>query len=203
MHLPVVLLPLAALGVLVMVLRPAWHRRYRWALLAVGSVGAVGAVLAASAGESLEGQIVAKEGRAAAAGWEDHAGMGDTARVFAIVLLIALALFVLVPWFLEWRKDHDPDSRSVGPRWLGPVLAAVALLCLRSVRVRRHPGRSQRGEGRVVRDQRSAQLRHRGRVTDPACAHPARRHPPAKAFLLAAGNPGLMYRHHGTRSLGR
>ncbi len=127
-HLPVVLLPLAALGVLVMALRPSWHRRYRWAVLAVGTVGTVGAILAASAGESLEGQIEAKEGRAAAAGWEDHAGMGDTARLFAIVLLTALALFVFVPWFLERRQHHHDAARSAGPRWVGPALAAVALV---------------------------------------------------------------------------
>ena len=44
-HVPVVLLPLAAVGVIVMLIRPAWHRRYRWAVLTIGAVGTLGAIL--------------------------------------------------------------------------------------------------------------------------------------------------------------
>ena len=54
-----------------MMIRPAWHQRYRWAVLAIGFGGTVGAILAAGAGENLEQQIVATQGRAAA--WCDIA----------------------------------------------------------------------------------------------------------------------------------
>jgi hypothetical protein len=125
-HLPVVLLPLAALGVVVMVLRPAWHRRYRWAVLAVGVVATVGAVLAASAGEDLEERIEAREGRAAAVRWERHAELGGSARLAAVVFVVLLAAFVLVPWFLERREDR---GRPVSvPSWFTSVFAGLALL---------------------------------------------------------------------------
>ena len=124
-HLPAVLLPLAAIGVVVMVIRPAWHRRYRWAVLAIGFVGALGAILAAQAGESLEEQITAKEGSAAAAGWEDHAAAGETARLFSIIFFVVLALFILIPWFIE-RRAASVTPQSL-PKWATLLLAALVL----------------------------------------------------------------------------
>jgi hypothetical protein len=124
-HVPAVLLPLAALGVVVMLIRPAWHARYRWAVLAIGFVGAVGAILAASAGESFEHQIEATEGRGAAAGWQDHAAAGETARLFAMLFFIVLAAFVLVPWFLE-RRAKDASIATV-PKWVSVALTVLVL----------------------------------------------------------------------------
>ena len=63
-HVPVVLLPLTAIGVMVMAIRPAWHQRFRWAILATGAEGTLGIVLAASAGEQLEGRSIRVEGQA-------------------------------------------------------------------------------------------------------------------------------------------
>ena len=113
-HIPAVLLPLAAVGVIVMAIRPAWHRRYRWAVLAVGFVGALGAILAADAGESLEQRIVAKEGAAAARGWHEHAEAGETARLFGIIFVVVLAMFVLVPWYLERRTAQRRPVKLPG-----------------------------------------------------------------------------------------
>ena len=125
-HLPAVLLPLAAIGVVVMVIRPAWRERYRWAVLAIGFVGTVGAILAADAGESLGAQVAAKDGAAAAARWEDHAEAGDTARLFAVIFLVLLALFILIPWYLERRAARGPQRAL--PKWAGLVLAALVLI---------------------------------------------------------------------------
>jgi hypothetical protein len=131
-HVPAVLLPLAAIGVVMMVIRPSWHHRYRWAVLVIGFVGTVGAILAASAGEGLEEQIVAKEGRAAAAGWEDHVEAGETARLFAIVFFIILAAFILVPWFMERRRAQSDPAGTQGPglglpRWVTVGMAVLVL----------------------------------------------------------------------------
>jgi hypothetical protein len=41
-HVPIVLLPLSAIGVVLMAVRPSWHRSYRWVVLAIGVVGALG-----------------------------------------------------------------------------------------------------------------------------------------------------------------
>jgi hypothetical protein len=126
-HAPAVLLPLAAIGVVVMVIRPAWHQRYRWAVLAVGLVGTIGAILAADAGESLEEQIVAKEGASAAGGWEDHAQAGETARLFAIIFLVVLLVFVCVPWLMERRADKYPERTPSVPRWV-PIVISVLVV---------------------------------------------------------------------------
>jgi len=125
-HIPAVLLPLAAIGVVIMVIRPAWHQRYRWAVLAVGLAGTVGAILAADAGESLEERIIAKEGFAAAGGWEDHAEAGDTARLFAILFFVVLAAFILIPWFIDRRKARGATTMTL-PRWTTVGLAVLAL----------------------------------------------------------------------------
>ena len=124
-HIPAVLLPLAAIGVVFMVIKPVWHQRYRWAVLSIGFAGTIGAILAAQAGESLEEKIVAKEGIAAAAGWEDHAASGETARLFAIIFFILLALFILIPWFVERRAATS--TPMVVPKWATVLLAVLVL----------------------------------------------------------------------------
>jgi uncharacterized membrane protein len=124
-HIPAVLLPLAAVGVVVMVIKPAWHQRYRWVVLALGLVGTLGAILAADAGESLAERIVAKEGAGAASGWEDHAQAGDTARLFGIIFFVVLTAFVLVPWYVERRKAQ---SRPITLPTFVPVALAVLVL---------------------------------------------------------------------------
>ncbi|HRB02753.1 MAG TPA: hypothetical protein PLP26_05265 [Ilumatobacteraceae bacterium] len=133
-HIPVVLLPLTAVGVVVMLIRPSWHLRYRWAVLAVGLVGMIGGIMAADAGESLEERIEATKGYAASRGWHDHADAGDTAQAFAIVFFAALALYILVPFFLDrWAKRNagkgvDVTSGAGGPsspRWLSVALAVL------------------------------------------------------------------------------
>lgn len=125
-HIPAVLLPLAAIGVVVMVIRPAWRDRYRWAVLAIGLVGTVGAILAVDAGESLERQIIAKEGAAAAAGWEEHAEAGETARLFAIIFLVVLALFIMIPWYIERRAARGTPQTM--PKWAGLALSALVVI---------------------------------------------------------------------------
>jgi len=135
-HIPVILLPLAVLGIVLMVIKPAWHQRYRWAVLAVTAVGAIGTVFVAEAGEKLEDRIVAIEGAAARAGWEDHAEAGDTARLFAMLFLVVVLAYILVPFFLERRakaagKAVGADTMTApatGPKWLRPVLSALVLL---------------------------------------------------------------------------
>jgi hypothetical protein len=138
-HIPVAFLPLAALGVGVMLIRRAWYERYKWAVLAVGVIGTLGAIIATSSGEGLEEAIGAREGRDAVRAVHDHAQAGELARTFAIVFLVALAAYVLVPWFLERRASRgsavgaDVPSAD-GPSWLRPVLmVAVAVAAVVSM----------------------------------------------------------------------
>ena len=129
-HIPAVLLPLAAIGVIAMVIRPAWYERYRWAVLGVGFAGTLGAILAASAGEGLEEQIVAAEGPAAQEGWEDHAEFGEFARTVAIVFFVVARVVRPRPvgsW--DTSAGRSPGSApSVAPKWLTFGLAALVLV---------------------------------------------------------------------------
>ena len=128
-HIPIVLLPLAALGAVIMVIRPSWHQRYRWSVLAIGVVGSMGTVLAAAAGEELAKRIVAIEGVAAAAGWEEHAHNGETARLFAIVFLAVLIVLVFAPMVVERRGAAQGDAGvATTPVALRSLLAVLTVV---------------------------------------------------------------------------
>jgi uncharacterized membrane protein len=112
-HIPVAMLPLAALGVVLMLIRRSWYDRYRWAVLAIATIGTIGAVIATSTGEGLQHQIAQREGEAAARAVHAHAESGDVARTAAIAFLVALAAWVIVPWYLERRAARrTPDATS-------------------------------------------------------------------------------------------
>ncbi len=136
-HLPVVMLPLAALGVVVMLARRTWYDQYRWAVLVVAAFGTLGAILAASSGEGLEQQIRAKEGAAAVQAIHDHTQAGDLARNLAIAFFIALAAYVLVPWLLDRRAPTAEENQrrtSSRPAWIRTALmVAVALTATASM----------------------------------------------------------------------
>ncbi len=51
---PVVLVPLAAIGTIVMAARREWHRRFATVVTVLAGVGAIGVVLASRSGEALE-----------------------------------------------------------------------------------------------------------------------------------------------------
>jgi uncharacterized membrane protein len=113
-HIPIVLLPLAAIGVIVMLIKPEWHRRYRWVVLAMGVVGALGATLAAQAGEELGNRVVAVEGRQAAGRWQHHADLGETSRNVALLFLMLLVVFVFLPWWQE-RSGRQEGQDELAP----------------------------------------------------------------------------------------
>lgn len=130
-HIPVVLLPLAAFGVGVMLVRRAWYERYRWAVLAIGAVGTLGAILAASSGEGLEGLIRTTRGPEAIRAIHDHVEAGDLARNLAILFFVALAAYVLIPWILDRPMKSESGSSGRVDRllrsarqlsWLRPAL---------------------------------------------------------------------------------
>jgi uncharacterized membrane protein len=136
-HIPVAMLPLAFLGVAVMCIKRAWYERYRWAVLVVGGIGTLGAILAASTGESLESDVRRTEGAAAIHGIHEHAEAGDLARTVAIVFFIALAAWVLIPWYLDRRHAHQQTGSegegAVGHSHRHSKLARSALMVTTAV----------------------------------------------------------------------
>lgn len=134
-HLPAVLVPLAGIGVVVMLARAAWWDRYKWATLAVSGAGALGAILAAGSGEGLEEGV---EGTASRSLLHAHAEAGETARTGAIVFFIVLLVaVVVVPWWARRRAGSESGSAATSPavglagatapRWLRPIVV-VALV---------------------------------------------------------------------------
>jgi hypothetical protein len=127
-HVPIVLLPLAAIGAVLMAIKPEWHARYRWIVLAFGAAGTLGAILAASAGESLADRIVGVAGPEVARTWQEHADRGETARNIAIVFFVLLAAYVLVPWWQQRGRSDGTAASADRLRWLGVCLAVLAIV---------------------------------------------------------------------------
>jgi len=124
-HAPAVLIPLAALGVLIMVARPAWWDRYRWATLAVSGLGALGAMLAAGSGEALEEGV---EGTASRSQLHAHAEAGEAARTVAIVFFLVVLAATVVMVARPRRRAAESAPAGSGPRWLRPVVTAALVV---------------------------------------------------------------------------
>jgi len=95
-HLPVVLIPLAAVAVVMMALRPSLLSRFGVPTLVLSGLGVVGAFIASSSGEELEDSFRAA-GETISGALHDHSEMGESVPWFALlffVLLLAWVLFV-------------------------------------------------------------------------------------------------------------
>jgi uncharacterized membrane protein len=129
-HIPIVLLPLAAIGTVALVARQTWYVKFRWVVLVIGAIGAAGAVLAASAGEQLQETLSSGDQGSI----EHHAELGDTAKAVAVLFVVLLAAYVVIPWVLARRAgggtrgNGNAHTGSAAPRWLMPTLGALALV---------------------------------------------------------------------------
>jgi cytochrome b involved in lipid metabolism len=116
-HAPVVLIPLCAIGVVVLALVPRWRRKYG-ALLLIGlAVAAGSAMLAKESGEALAARVGEPE---------RHAELGD------ILPWIVVALFAITAVWLTiaWRNGRpDPDNPEV-PRGSGPFQILFGILAV-------------------------------------------------------------------------
>lgn len=126
-HVPVVLVPLAAVGVVAMALRPAWQQRFAAVVTALAGVGAVGAVAASRSGEALEERFEAS-GQTVSGTLERHAEMGESAPLVVIAFVVVLLAWTL---FAAWRRRVG-EERAVAvakrPRVVGAALCAVSVL---------------------------------------------------------------------------
>jgi len=118
-HLPVVLIPLAALGALVMAVWPRSRRQIGWITAGVAVVGAIGAILAASAGESLEELV--RETPAI----EEHAEAGEMARNFSILFAVLIVAFVVGEYLLRRKATAAAAQGSAGESSEAPTAAGT------------------------------------------------------------------------------
>lgn len=109
-HAVVVLLPLAALGVVALAVRPAWRGRFGVLVVLIAAAAVAAIPLATESGESLE-RRVGDPGR--------HAELGDQLLWFALPLLVAA---VALAW-LGRRAARPAEGGS--PRTSGGALGLV------------------------------------------------------------------------------
>lgn len=119
-HAVVVLLPLAALGVVALAVRPSWRGRFGLLVVLIAALATAAVPLATDSGESLE-RRVGDPGR--------HAELGDQLIWFALPLLVAaLALFWLHRRSVAGTTgDSTGIRRTSGQGAVGVVVAVLAV----------------------------------------------------------------------------
>jgi uncharacterized membrane protein YidH (DUF202 family) len=108
-HAAVVLVPLAAVGLILMAVRPAFSRRFGVLVVIVAGGAALASVAAKLSGEELAERVGTPE---------VHAELGD------VMPLVALGLFVLGLVF--WLVDRGIPGNKPRPGWL--VVFAIVLV---------------------------------------------------------------------------
>ena len=154
-HLPVVLLPLATLGMIAMVVRPRLVPHYGWLTTALAGVGFVGTVLAASSGESLE-EAYEESGMAISDTLRDHGEMGETVRLLSLLFFVLVLAWMLVR---RWRAkvgEEKATARLKNPRVVVGTLAALAIalgaVATVTMTLTAHNGAKSHWEGTLVEE---------------------------------------------------
>lgn len=120
-HFAVVLLPLAALALVILVIVPRWADRFGWVTLAALAGGTVAAFVAKESGEAL----AAKIGEPAA-----HATYGDWLPPLAVALLLVAA-----SWFILHRRAAKAGRGRTPATIVAGALAAVLALAVTGLTV--------------------------------------------------------------------
>ncbi|HEX6030727.1 MAG TPA: DUF2231 domain-containing protein [Tepidiformaceae bacterium] len=119
-HAAVILVPLAAIGILATGWRPAWRKPFAIPLLAIALAGAIFAIVAVQTGEPLEHDVRdAARNAGVQARFGDHPEQGETAQVFAIILAAATAGYAGVVLYGE---------RMNLPSWSGTAAYGAVLI---------------------------------------------------------------------------
>ncbi|MDO8363176.1 MAG: hypothetical protein Q7V88_09790 [Actinomycetota bacterium] len=126
-HVPVVIVPLAAIGALLLVVRPRWLQAHGLVVTVLAGVGFLGSVLAASSGEDLEETRI-EAGETISATLRDHAEMGDSVKLFAGLFFLLMLGWLL---FSRWQARVGAEKATAvvrKPRLVGVVLASLVVL---------------------------------------------------------------------------
>lgn len=136
-HVPVVLLPLGALGVVLALLVSRWRASLAWPVIAVLSIATVGALVAKLSGEALAGRVGSPG---------QHEQLGNWVLVMAVVLLAAT-----LAWWL-WQGKADRRNRSTGVMGLiaGTALGAIAVIAIIVAVLTGHTGATAVWEDRIA-----------------------------------------------------
>ena len=121
-HAVVVLVPLAALGVLVIAASQRLRDHSGWLVAAAASLDVLLVPLATGSGESLQERLLKARGA------EDplltkHVQMGEQLLPFVIAMAVGTVVIVAIHHFVVRRADTSPR-----PAWAAPWVIKVALL---------------------------------------------------------------------------
>lgn len=104
-HAVVVLLPLSAVGTVLIAVRPAWRRRFGTAVAALAVLAVAMVPIAQQTGEQLEDKLEALENPLI----EHHAELGDTLLPYAVTFGVLVLALVLT------GSLADHQARAAGP----------------------------------------------------------------------------------------
>lgn len=108
-HAVVVLVPLTAIGAVIMALSPSFSRRFGTVVVVVAGLAAVASVVARQSGEQLAARVGSPQ---------PHAGLGAVLPWFAIAFFLVVMVF--------WLFDRGVPASKARPAWL--VVLAVVLV---------------------------------------------------------------------------
>jgi hypothetical protein len=126
-HIPVVLLPIAAVGAVLMVLSTSWRARIGWLVVTAAGISIVFVQLAIGSGEALEEHLDETDLI------RSHAHLGEAVRPYAAVFFVAvLAFMVYDRWRSRRAQQGDaPVATAVGKgTWRDPIMATLAVVVL-------------------------------------------------------------------------
>jgi uncharacterized membrane protein len=123
-HVPVVLLPIAAIGAVLMVLSTSWRARIGWLVVAAAGISIIFVQLAIGSGEVLEEHLDETDLI------RSHAHLGEAVRPYAAVFFVAVLGFMV---YDRWRRRYVEagDAAAAGKgTWRDPIMATLAVVVL-------------------------------------------------------------------------
>lgn len=114
-HIPVVMLPLAAVGAIALVVRQKWVQHYGWLVVGAALVSFVGAVMASGTGDDLLEQYRGS-GQHISSTLSSHADLGENVQWVALLFLVCTAVWV-------WLQKKQVAKKAVST-----VLAVLVVL---------------------------------------------------------------------------
>jgi uncharacterized membrane protein len=120
-HVPVALIPLCAVGAIVIVVSASWRQRIGWIVVALAGVAVVASQLAASSGEEFQ-EALDKESELV----HRHAELGETFVWFAIAFFVAL--LALMIWDTMRRRAEADDPKQQAGRTVALILSIVVVI---------------------------------------------------------------------------
>ena len=136
-HFAVVLLPLAAIMLIVLFFVPGWRGRFGWPTMAGLIAGTVAAVVAKQTGEAFAEHVGLPQ---------EHAVWGDALVVVAVVLVV-----VAGAWFWLQRPvgTHVANAQTPAARAVGIIAVGLAVAATAMTVVVGHSGATAVWEGRL------------------------------------------------------